>query len=119
VRVSRERIEAMLDARDLLARGPAALAAARLRIPEGVTLAEQGDQVHALLDARQLGQPARINEATAHLVSLVHESDNVEDGIERFAEAVARPVSEVADGARQAIRDALSGGLLELVAATS
>jgi hypothetical protein len=115
VDVTRERVEKMIAARDVVAGGPEALMAARLRVPEGVTFAQSGeDQVKASFEPDLMVEPLAMTQATMGIVGAVHDAPTVREGIAAFAAEGGVDAASVADRALGAVRGALLYGLLEV-----
>lgn len=87
-----ERIDMMIVARDLAARGRRAMLAAKLRAPEGTTYIEERNGLDASAQSkliahpgpRLLVRPADLNADALRLLALVHQSPTVKDAAERF-----------------------------------
>jgi methylase of polypeptide subunit release factors len=108
VEVSRARIDSLVAARDLLVAGEPSLLAARLRVPEGTTMAEgEGGKVVAHLPDEALGGPVAMDARSFGVLSKVHEADDV-------GAALKAGVGAGGAEAIQEIRDALTWGLLEV-----
>jgi len=87
-----ERIDKMIAARDLAARGESALLAAKLRIPDGTAFIEERSSIEsgatfklmARLSPWLLVRPAELNADALRLLALVHQSPTVADAAPRF-----------------------------------
>jgi SAM-dependent methyltransferase len=120
--VSSARVDRLLAARALGAAGDEALAAARLRMPEGVVLAQEQDapgadagaRLVARLPSRALGGVAPLGPEELFLFTRVHQATSVRRGVERFCEDAG--LDRAAERARlfALVRDALARGVLEL-----
>ena len=113
-------IDRMIAAR-VLAADPDRLRKARLRMPAGIVLAQEqvgpGSNVPSTLSARfppDVGlQNVDLTEHLLILLTAVHESRTVDDGIARFAEQMDAP-KEKARETLGSIADALRYGLLQV-----
>jgi SAM-dependent methyltransferase len=93
-----ERIDKMIAARDLAARGESAMLAAKLRVPEGTSFVEERSglaanatsKLMARLSPYLLVRPADLNADALRLLALVHQSPTVKDAAERFRPSVER-----------------------------
>ncbi len=82
-----ERIDKMIAARDLAARGEAAMLAAKLRVPAGTSFIEERSglaagatsKLMARLSPYLLVRPADLNADALRLLALVHQSPTVKD----------------------------------------
>ncbi|HVN27653.1 MAG TPA: methyltransferase, partial [Candidatus Binataceae bacterium] len=95
--LSSERIDKMIAARDLAARGDSALLAAKLRIPEGTAFIEERSgldaktfKLMARLSPWLLVRPAELNADALRLLALINQSPTVKHAAEAF-----RPPVEV------------------------
>ncbi|MEZ4295244.1 MAG: methyltransferase [Polyangiaceae bacterium] len=121
--VSGERVEALMAARDV-AGDPDALLAARLRVPEGTTLAQEqvgpGAEVESTLWARfadaALVHPMPLTEELLILITAVHEADDVRSGLAAFAEMTETALEQAMAEGLPVVARALVAGLLELAA---
>jgi SAM-dependent methyltransferase len=114
--LSSERIDRMIAARDLAARGQSALLAAKLRIPDGTAFIEERAgleagttfKLMARLSPWLLVRPAELNADALKLLALVHQSPTVKDAAERF-----RPPVEI-EKISSTVNYFLLYGLLEI-----
>jgi SAM-dependent methyltransferase len=110
----RGQLDRLIGAQDLVAEGPAALLAAALVVPEGVTFATAAEDGH--IDVRlepYLMQPSVIfNEDAARLVRSVAGAPSVDEGIARFAAAAGETRADLGDDALAAVQGALLRGVL-------
>ena len=91
-----ERIDKMIAARDLAARGEQAMLAAKLRVPEGTALIEERSGLDTAATSKLMARPspwllvrpAELNADAFRLLALVHQSASVKDAVERFRPAV-------------------------------
>ncbi len=116
------RIDRLLAARALLARGDDAIGAARLRVPEGTVLAQEqegpGAEVASTLVARlppaALVGPRAITGEELLLVTTVHEGASVREGIARFCEQTGADLEVARAHLLALVRGAIAAGLLEV-----
>ncbi|MEO7329820.1 MAG: methyltransferase domain-containing protein [Minicystis sp.] len=119
--LSSGRIDKLFAARSLIGQR-ARLLAATTRVPAGTVFAEEqvgpGADVESTLSARfadeALAQTTRMTPELLFLVTFLHESPDVQRGLEKFAEASEVSVDEAIERALPAVEQALLGGLLEL-----
>jgi methylase of polypeptide subunit release factors len=113
---SREQIEGLFAARDVVTRGRQALGNATLRLTSGARFAQrgEGDEVEVSFPGGGLCGPMTVNAGTVRLVGFVHEAGRVEDGIAAFAEGDGETLAELRDTALEAVEFALLHGLLEV-----
>ncbi len=112
----RERIDAAIEARALLAKGRPAFFGARLRVNEGAGFAQaQGaETIDVTLPADSFVRSLTVNAVTMALVQAVHEAPSVKAAIEQFAAARGAPPMEVAQDVLPGLQSALLSGLLEI-----
>jgi hypothetical protein len=87
-----ERIDRIIDARDLVARGPHAMLAVRLRVPDGTRLMEEREgfdpqvpsKIVAGLAPRALARQAERNAEALNMLALVHNARSVGEAIASF-----------------------------------
>ena len=116
------RIDRLLAARALLARGDDAIGAARLRVPEGTVLAQEqegpGAEVASTLVARlppaALVGPRAITGEELLLVTTVHEGASVREGLARFCEQTGADLEVARAHLLALVRGAIAAGLLEV-----
>jgi SAM-dependent methyltransferase len=113
-RPSREQLDGIIAARDLVARGRAVVEGARLRLPKGVTFVERGEKVEAVFAGGGLCGPMTMSVGTVRLVGFIHEADDAKSGIEAFVAEQGVTLAEVGDTALETVEFALMHGLLEL-----
>jgi len=90
--LSSERIDKMLAARDLAARGESALLAANLRIPDGTAFVEERSGLEAGVNFKLMARlspwllvrPAELNADALRLLALVNQSPTVKHAAEAF-----------------------------------
>jgi hypothetical protein len=112
-RPSREQLESLLAARDLVAKGRAVLDGARLRLPGGVTFVDRGDHVEATFEGGGHWGPMKMSAGTVQLLGFVHEADSVRAGIEALVATEGLTMADIADTAAQTVEFAVLHGLLE------
>jgi SAM-dependent methyltransferase len=112
--LSRAQLDGRIEARDLLARGRSAIQDARLRVPEGVSLVERGEQVEVSFAAGGLSGPLQMSVGSARLVTAIHEADRAGAGMEAFVAGAGLTMADVGDTVFEAVEFALAHGLLEI-----
>jgi SAM-dependent methyltransferase len=116
-RPTRAQIATLIRARDLLAQGPDALRAATLRLPDGVSFTqrgEEGDEVEASFVGGGLCGPITMNVGTVRLVGFIQEAAHVEQGVQAFVAAEQQTMAAIGDSALEGVKFALLHGLLEV-----
>jgi SAM-dependent methyltransferase len=111
-RVTRERIEAMVAARDLDASGAQALRVARLRVAEGVTFTQRSGRFFATFGEDDLSGDMVLDENAMALLQAVHAAHTVGEALDRLVASFGQP--EVATEALAVVQNALLAGLLAL-----
>jgi SAM-dependent methyltransferase len=114
-RPSREQLDRLIAARDLVARGRSAIRQATLRLAGGVTFAQRGesDEVEASFVGGGLCGPITMNAGSVRVFGYVHQAERVERGIEAFAANEGRTMDEIGEPALEGVELALLHGLLE------
>jgi hypothetical protein len=110
-RVTRERIETMVAARDLDASGPQALRVAKLRVAEGVIFTQRSGRFFATFGDDGISDDMVLDENAMALLQAVHGARTVGEALDRLAASFGQP--EVATEALPVVRNALLAGLLE------
>jgi len=110
-RVTRDRIEAMIAARDLDASGVQALRVARLRVADGVTFTQRSERFYARFGEDGISDDMMLDENAMALLQAVHGARTVGEALDSLAASFGQP--EVATEALAVVRNALLGGLLE------
>jgi methylase of polypeptide subunit release factors len=113
-RSTREQLDGLVAARDLVAKGRAAVQSARLRLPGGVSFVERGEQVEATFAGGGLCGPMTMSAGTVRLVESIHGAERARAGIEAFVAGEGLTMAEIEDTALEAVEFALLHGLLEL-----
>ena len=113
------RIDLMIAARDLTARGPDALLNARVRIVPGVTFTldravKEGSEALMLVRFPEdaLVEPTAVNEPTHRLYALASSLSSVRDAVSHIAAASRKPFGETASKVLPAISHGLLYGML-------
>jgi SAM-dependent methyltransferase len=113
---SREQLDNVIAARDLVARGRSALRQATLRLAPGVTFAQRGEsgQVQATFPGGGLCGPITMSAGSVHILGFVLEAERVQQGLEAFAADQKQTVEAIGDAALEGVELALLHGLLEV-----
>ncbi|MGD0524839.1 MAG: class I SAM-dependent methyltransferase [Polyangiaceae bacterium] len=112
--LSRAQLDGRIEARDLVARGRRAIEDARLRVPNGVSLVERGEQVDVTFAPGSLSGPLQMSVGSARLVTAIHEADRAGAGMEAFVGGAGLTMADVGDTVFEAVEFALAQGLLEI-----
>lgn len=120
---SRENVRAVLDAQVLI-RDEKKLLAANLRVPKGTVFAEEqegvGSEVESTIKARfaptAIAQNVAIDARLLFILTAIHESDTVKEGIAKFAAEAELEEQQALDLVLPAVREALRSGTLTTLA---
>lgn len=123
IRVSNDRVNKIFAARKLLQHRDALLAST-LRMPPKTILAQEQDEPGADVESTlwaKFGPEAlrpRINITLAMLglLTAIHESPTVQDGLQQYADAYETPLEEALDQLLRMVEEAVQHGLLEVAA---
>jgi SAM-dependent methyltransferase len=110
-RITRQRLDAMIAARDLDATGTQALRVARLRVADSVTFTQRSGRFFATFGEDGIGEDMVLDENAMALLQGVHTSRTVGEALDSLAARFGQP--EVADEGLAVVQNALLAGLLE------
>jgi len=113
---SREQLDRVIAARDLVASGRAALREATLRLAPGLTFAQHGESeaVQATFAGGGLCGPVTINAGAVRILGFVHQAESVKRGLEDFAADQGQTLEDIGEAALEGVELALLHGLLEV-----
>jgi hypothetical protein len=111
--ITHAKLAAMSAAFDLAQRGPEALRASRLRVPDEVSFSEQGGRFQASYGEGGLREAIGVDETTFRLVHEVNRAETVGEVVERLARGAQVPADAEAT-ALDHVQGALLHGLLEV-----
>jgi SAM-dependent methyltransferase len=108
-------IDRWMAARAIVARGPEAVLAARLKVTQGLSFAPPDAQRNILVqpDAGSFLEPLVVNEATAQLLVVVDGAKSVREAAETFAQATRTSRQDAEAKVAAAVSRSLLLGLLE------